>query len=52
MEKTKILGRTIIFSMLSNKNYPVPVLTAEHGMGEWEPSVLYDLLEDFIKNIK
>ncbi|MBD8590027.1 hypothetical protein IFT92_19745 [Peribacillus simplex] len=39
-----------IFVDINNKNYPI--LTAEHGMGEWEPSVLYDSLEDFIKVIK
>ncbi|AZV62616.1 hypothetical protein [Peribacillus frigoritolerans] len=39
-----------IFVDINNKNYPI--LTAEHGMGEWEPSVLYDSLEDFIKDIK
>ena len=39
-----------IFVDINNKNYPV--LTAEHGMGEWEPSVLYDSLEEFIKDIK
>ncbi|MEH7248264.1 hypothetical protein V7114_15920 [Neobacillus niacini] len=39
-----------IFVDIHNKNYPV--LTAEHGMGEWEPSILYDSLEDFIKDIK
>ncbi|MFE4706863.1 hypothetical protein [Peribacillus simplex] len=39
-----------IFVDIHNKNYPV--LTAEHGMGEWEPSVLYDSLEDFLKDIK
>ena len=39
-----------IFVDISNKNYPV--LTAEHGMGEWEPSILYVSLEGFIKDIK
>lgn len=39
-----------IFVDINNKNYPV--LTAEHGMGEWEPSVLYDSFEEFINNIK
>ena len=39
-----------IFVDISNKNYPV--LTAEHGMGEWEPSLLYDSLEEFIKDSK
>jgi hypothetical protein len=39
-----------IFVDISNKNYPV--LTAEHGMGEWEPSLLYDSLEEFIKDNK
>ena len=39
-----------IFVDIQNKNYPV--LIAEHGMGEWEPSVLYDSLEEFLKDIK
>ncbi|MFU2015115.1 hypothetical protein ACM6Q7_08620 [Peribacillus butanolivorans] len=39
-----------IFVDIHNKNYPV--LTTEHGMGEWEPSVLYDSLEEFLKDIK
>ena len=39
-----------IFIDINNKNYPI--LTAEHGMGEWEPSLLYDSLEEFIKDCK
>lgn len=39
-----------IFIDTNNKKYPV--LTAEHGMGEWKPSVLYDSLEEFINDIK
>jgi hypothetical protein len=39
-----------IFVDINNKNYPI--LTAEHGMGEWEPSLLYDSLEEFIKDCK
>ncbi|MFI8496708.1 hypothetical protein ACIGC1_28415 [Peribacillus butanolivorans] len=39
-----------IFVDIHNKSYPV--LTAEYGMGEWEPSVLYDSLEEFLKDIK
>ncbi|MGE6897589.1 SMI1/KNR4 family protein [Priestia flexa] len=39
-----------IFIDISNKD--VPVLVAEHGMDEWEPFVLYNSFENFIKDIQ
>jgi hypothetical protein len=39
-----------IFVDINNKNYPI--LTAEHGMGEWVPTILYNSLEGFINDIK
>ena len=38
-----------LFVDINDKNYPI--LTAEHGMGEWVPSIMYNSLKEFINDL-
>lgn len=38
------------FIDVNNKNYPV--YTAEHGMGDWEPTLIFTSLEELLKQVK
>ncbi|MDR0132785.1 hypothetical protein [Priestia megaterium] len=38
-----------LFVGINDKNYPI--LTAEHGMGEWVPNIMYNSLKEFINDL-